>query len=403
VTPAEFYELIKRFEPVPLDGDMLKYYVKRYEPDELFEKLAYEKVMSDRGTSKVTVVGSYGLGKTTFLNFWRTRFDVPYPRSPLEASMKKYIPIVVKVTYDDNPQKLFYSLLKGIEKGFKKPGWIYYVSVNQEYEKLFKYITQVVENVLTRYERLGRVDIETMKSAIGFILENTNVPIVFMIDGFVVSESFEAIAFWFDNILQGQNKASFIITLTPDALQSFRMRYPFIVSKFIEIRIPGYTAEEVKEVFRRRVEGFATPENPYFPFREEWIETIWSHFPILRDAIKVAQRALTYAAKEGVLLEKHIELAIKEAERAMETTVLFELDELDRMILKALTELGEAGPSDVTKWLKAQGYDVAKSTVHYRLKEPLSKKGLVEKVGKSGKRGKYRIADRRLVDLLKYL
>ncbi len=403
MTTVDFYELIRRFEPVPLDGDMLRFYVQRYEPDELFEKLAYEKVIKNAGTSKVMIVGSYGLGKTTFLNFWRTRFDLPYPRSPLEASVKKDVPIVVKVTYDENPQKFLYSLLKGIEKGFKKPGWIYYVSMNQEYEKLFKYISQVIENVLMRYEKLGRVDIETLKSAIGFILENTNVPIIFMIDGFTLSDSFDTLALWFDNILQGQNRASFVITLTSETLQSFRMRYPFIVSKFVEIRIPGYTADEMKKVFAKRLEDFATPENPFYPFKEEWIEKIWSHFPILRDAIKVAQRALTYAAKEGILVEKHIDLAIKEAERAMETTVLFELDELDRMILKALSELGEAGPSDVTKWLKKQGYDVAKSTVHYRLKEPLSKKGLVEKVSKSGRRGKYRIADRRLSELLKYL
>ena len=401
--PIDFYELIRRFEPVPLDGEMLKFYVKRYEPDELFEKLAFEKVAQHKGTTRVMIVGSYGLGKTTFLNYWRTRFDVPYPRTPLEASLKKDIPIVVKVTFDENPQKFLYSLLKGIEKGFKKPGWIYYVSLNQEYEKLFKYITQVVENVLTRYERLGRVDLETLKSAIGFILENTNVPIIFMIDGFSLPESFEGLALWFDNILQGQNRASFVITLTSEVLQTFRMRYPFIVSKFVEIRIPGYTAEEMKKVFAKRLEDFSLPDNPFYPFKEEWIELIWSHFPILRDAIKVAQRALTYAAKDGALKEAHIELAIKEAERAMETTVLFELDELDRMILKALTELGEAGPSDVTKWLKSRGYEVAKSTVHYRLKEPLSKKGLVEKVGKSGKRGKYRIADQRLVELLKYL
>ncbi|NPA85230.1 MAG: hypothetical protein GXO07_04400 [Crenarchaeota archaeon] len=400
---TDFYELIRRFEPVPLDGDMLRFYVKRYEPDELFEKLVFEKVMKNKGTARVMIVGSYGLGKTTFLNYWRTRFDVPYPRSPLEASAKKDIPIVIKVTFDEDPKKFLHSLLKGIEKGFKKPGWIYYVGLNQEYEKLFKYITQVVENVLTRYERLGRVDLDTLKSAISFILENTNVPLVFMIDGFNLSESFESLAFWFDNLLQGQNRATFVITLTSETLQTFRMRYPFIVSKFVEIRIPGYTAEEMKKVFMKRLEDFSTEDNPYYPFKEEWIELIWSHFPILRDAIKVAQRALTYAAKEGKLREKHIELAIREAERAVETTVLFELDELDRMILKALTELGEAGPSDVTRWLKSQGYDVAKSTVHYRLKEPLSKKGLVEKVGKSGRRGKYRIADRRLIELLRYL
>ncbi len=399
---ADFYELIRRFEPVPLDGDMLRFYVQRYEPDTIFEKLVYEKVMKNGVSAKTFVVGSYGLGKTTFLNFWKSKMDIPYPRSPLEASIKRNIPVVVKVTFDDNIAKFLYSLLKGIEKGFKKPGWIYYVSLNQEYEKLFKYISQVVENVLTRYEKFGKLDLDTLKSALSFILENTEVPIIFLIDSFVYTDKFETIAFWLDNLIQGQNNASFVIASTPDALHNFRMKYPFIVSKFIEIRIPGYTSNEMKAVFAKRVEGFAKPDNPYYPFKEEWIETIWSHFPILRDAIKVAQRALTYAAKDGKLEFRHIEIAIKEAERAMETTVLFELDELDRMIMKALAELGEAGPSDVTKWLKNKGYDVAKSTVHYRLKEPLSKKGLVEKVSK-GRRSKYRITDRRLLELLKYL
>ncbi|UXD22917.1 hypothetical protein IPA_09595 [Ignicoccus pacificus DSM 13166] len=403
--PPDFYELIRRFEPAPLDGEMLRFYVKRYEPDNLFEKLVYEKIVKEGGNSRVFVVGSYGLGKSTFLNFWRKEMDIPYPRSPLEASMKKLIPIVVKTVYDDNPQKFLYNLLKGLEKGFKKPGWIYFVGMNQEYEKFFKYITQVVENVLMRFEKMGRVDLDTLKSALGFIVDNSNIPVIFMVDGFAYSESFEQLAFWFDNLLQGQGKVSFIFTIIPDHLNSFRTRFPHVVSKFIEIRIPGYNAEETKKVFSKRLKDFATPENPFYPFKEEWIEEIWKHFPILRDTIKVAQRALTYAAKDGSLQKKHIELAIKEAERAMETTVLFELDELDRMILKALAELGEAGPSDVTRWLKKQGYDVAKSTVHYRLKEPLLKKGLVEKTPSSrGKRrSKYRVGDKRLIELLKYL
>ncbi len=402
---ADLYELIRRFEPAPLDGDMLRFYVKRYEPDDLFERLVYEKIMKEGGSSRVFVVGSYGLGKSTFLNFWRNQFDVPYPRSPLEASLKREIPIVVKTVYDDNIQKFLYNLLKGVEKGFKKPGWIYFVGINQEYEKFFRYLNQVVENILMRFEKMGRVDLETLKSALSFIIDNTNIPIIFMVDGFAYSDSFEQLAFWFDNLLQGQNKVSFIFTIIPDHLHNFRMKYPHVVSKFIEIRIPGYNSDEVKRVFAKRLEDFATPDNPFYPFTEEWIEDIWRHFPILRDTIKVAQRALTYAAKDGRLERKHVELAIKEAERAMETTVLFELDELDRMILKALAELGEAGPSDVTKWLKKQGYDVAKSTVHYRLKEPLFKKGLVERTpsSKGKRRSKYRVADRRLIELLKYL
>jgi len=402
---VDFYELIKRFEPTPLDGDMLRFYVKRYEPDSLFEKLVYDKITSSDGGSKVFIVGSYGLGKSTFLNFWKKNFDLPYPKSPLEASMRKDIPIVVKTVYDDNAQKFLYNLLKGIEKGFKKPGWIYFVGINQRYERFFRYLTQVVENVLTRFEKMGRVDIDTLKSALGFIVDNSEIPIIFMIDGFMYSDSFDQIAFWFDNLLQGQQNISFILTIIPDHLNNLRMKYPFVVSKFIEIRIPGYNSEEVKRVFARRLEDFATSDNPFNPFKEEWIEDIWRHFPILRDTIKVAQRALTYAAKDGKLEKKHIELAIKEAERAMETTVLFELDELDRMILKALAELGEAGPSDVTKWLKMRGYDVAKSTVHYRLKEPLSKKGLVERSphSRGKRRSKYRVADKRLIELLKYL
>ncbi|ALU12798.1 hypothetical protein EYM_07645 [Ignicoccus islandicus DSM 13165] len=397
--------MIRRFEPAPLDGEMLRFYVKRYEPDDLFEKLVFERIIKEKGNGRVFVVGSYGLGKSTFLNYWRRELDLPYPKSPLEASVKKNIPIVVKTTYDENLQKFLYNMLKGLERGFKKPGWIYFVGVNQEYEKVFKYLSQVVENVLTRFERFGKVDLDTLKSALSFVIDNTSIPLIFMIDGFAFSDSFEQLAFWFDQLLQGQNKATFIITILPDHLQNFRMKYPHVVSKFIEIRIPGYNFQEVKHVFLKRLEGYSKPDNKFYPFREEWIEEIWSHFPILRDTIKVAQRALTYAAKEGEMTKKHIELAIREAERAMETTILFELDELDRMILKALAILGEAGPSDVTKWLKEQGYEVAKSTIHYRLKEPLLKKGLVERVSntKSKRRSKYRVADRRLIELLKYL
>ncbi len=396
---VDYYELIKRFEPSPLDGEMLQFYVTRYEPDTLFEKLIYEKI-EDGKTAYSFIVGNFGQGKTSFLNYWKSKMDKPYPRQyNLEALND--IPIVAKTVYDDNPVKFLYNVLKAIERGFKKNGWIYYISINQKYEKFFRYINQVVEGVLTKVERLGKADVESLKSALSFIAMDSEIPIVVMIDGMTSGPSLEILAQFLDMLLQGVSKMSFIITIVPEELQNVRKRFPYITNKFTEIRIPGYNFDEVKEVFRKRVYDVAKPENPYFPFTEDVIETIWRHFPVLRDTIKVAQRTLTCLAK-GDELKKCVDIAIKEVEQAFEVTLLLELDELDRMILKVLAELGEAGPSEITKVLKERGYEVAKSTVHYRLKEPLTKKGIVERIGR-GRRGKYRIVDKRLSDMIKYL
>jgi len=219
------------------------------------------------------------------------------------------------------------------------------------------------------------------------------------IDNFVPGKGFDSIESEFDSLLQG-GSLNLVVSMNTSIYTRASKLYRKIFSKFTTLSIPGYTLEEVKEVFKLRVKDFTKPDNPFYPFEEEWIEEIWSSTGILRDAISIARRALLYALKDGELRYNHISRAIEELEYLDIASLLAELEELDRAILRVMVSLGRSsGPTEIAQRLRELGFNVSKIRVYRRMLE-LVKKGLIVPESEEKKRTRYIIASDKIAKLL---